>query len=100
MRPADVARLAVAAGSCDALAHQHSAALQHDSRTDRGVFSLPPTFPSTSSLFIRHFLFLRYLTALSFPSPPPSEPFSLLVRLICRVRDLVHREASAKCVLV
>jgi hypothetical protein len=39
VRSADVARLAVAAaGSCDALAHQHSAALQHDSRTDRGVF--------------------------------------------------------------
>ncbi len=45
---------------------QHSTALPHDSRTDRGVFSLPPTFPSTSSLFIRLFL-LRSLTTLSFP---------------------------------
>ena len=58
VRSADVARLAVAAGvSCDAHSHQRRAALQPDSRTDRGVFSLPSTFPSTPSLFIRLFLF-------------------------------------------
>ena len=68
------------------LAHQHSAALQPDSRTDRGVFSLPPTFP-LDLLPLHSPLSSPFSHDTLFPPSPPSEPFSLPVRLSCRVRD-------------